>query len=366
MIHDTVEIVLRNKDNEYHSLWFNVFNTSLARKWYDALHKILKNQQHLEKNYLWHGWADGERDGEYICSQINKAFEVINNSALDYKITDKFVLSDLLIDTDDLDDHPFDHDKLNVLHRYFEDLQGTTQELSEYYRKADHTTKWHIRQLNNLCHEFESWALSYRKKKYLPEWQRPALLFCFLNSPKFELTSNDFNSFGIDALCKDFGGVYLGVNKAVGKHHYEVFHDEDGARIDELTTTTMRGQTLASGDFDIDLGKTDRNETWRIEENKKFRKWLEDNKFDPEDKSLTIGHPKIGQINLQRSFDAINDHQKVWNCFYRYPDVYQLKTSQATCTFDYNWSDPDYEQKQIEILRPGYIYTEQNKYVHTL
>ena len=94
--------------------------------------------------------------------------------------------------------------------------------------------------------------------------------------------------------------------KAVGKHHYEVFHDEDGARIDELTTTTMRGQTLASGDFDIDLGKTDRNETWRVEENKKFRQWLKDNGFDPEDKSLTIGHPKVGQINLQRSFDAIN------------------------------------------------------------
>ena len=88
-------------------------------------------------------------------------------------------------------------------------------------------------------------------------------------------------------------------------------------------------------------------------------------KFDPEDKSLTIGHPKIGQINLQRSFDAINDEQKVWNCFYRYPDVYQLKTSKATCTFDYHWSDVDYEQKQIEILRPGYIYTEQNKYVST-
>jgi hypothetical protein len=35
------------------------------------------------------------------------------------------------------------------------------------------------------------------------------------------------------------------------------------------------------------------------------------------------------------------------------------------CVFDYHWSDADYEQKQIEILRPGYIYTEQNKYVST-
>ena len=80
MIHDTVEIVLRNKDNEYHSVWFNVFNTSLSRKWYDALHKILKKEQHLEKNYLWHGWADGDRDGEYICSQINKALNIQDHS----------------------------------------------------------------------------------------------------------------------------------------------------------------------------------------------------------------------------------------------------------------------------------------------
>ena len=42
MIHDTVEIVLRNKDSEYHSVWFNVFNTPLARKWYDAYSKWLK------------------------------------------------------------------------------------------------------------------------------------------------------------------------------------------------------------------------------------------------------------------------------------------------------------------------------------
>ena len=361
MIHDTAEIVLRNKDNEQHSIWFNVFNTSLSRKWYDALHHILKKEDHLEKNYLWHGWADGERDGAYICSQINRAFDVINNSDLDYHINDYFDIDDILIDNKDWDDYPFDHDRLNKLHLYFEDLQGTTQNLSHHYIKADHTTKWHIRQLNNLCHEFESWALSYRKKKYSPEWQRPSLLFCFLQSAKFELTENDMTSFGIDALCKDFGGVYLGVNKAVGKHHFEVFKDEHGAGIDELTTTTMRGQTLASGDFDIDLAKTDRHEPWRVEENKKFRQWLIDNGFDPEDKTLTIGHPKVGQINMQRSFDAINDEQKVWDCFYRYPDIYQIKTSKASCTFDYHWSDADYEQKQIEILRPGYIYTEQNK-----
>jgi len=357
---DQLVITLRNKDNEYHDVLINVFSTNLSLKWYNALHGILKDDMHLEKNYLWHGWAEHERNGTYICNQVNNTFNAINNSNLDYPITDRFVLDDILIDTDNIDEAPFDHDKLNVLHRYFEDLQGTTQELSHYYIKADHKTKWHIRQLNNLCHEFESWALSYRKKKYLPDWQRPALLFCFLNSPKFELTESDMKSFGVDALCKDFGGVYMGVNKAVGKHHYEVFHDEDGARLDELTTTTMRGQTLASGDFDIDLGKTDRYESWRVEENKQFTQWLIDNGFDPKDKSLTIGHPKVGQINLQTSFDAVNDCQKVWDCFNRYPDVYSIQSGKTKAVFDYHWSDADYMDKQIEIMRPGYIYTEKH------
>ena len=354
---DTVEITLRNSTSNTYSVYFNVFDTPLARKWYTAFQTLLKDNYHLEKNYLWHGWANSERDGKFLCNEINKTFEAINNSKLDYYIDDHFDPDQIIIDSDDLDAHPFDHDKLNNLHKYFEDLQGTTQELSPYYIKADHITKWHIRQLNNLCHEFESWALSFRKQKYLPAWQRPALLFCWLNSPKFELTAEDFKSFGIDALCKDFGGVYLGVNKAVGKHHYEVFHDEDGARIDELTTTTMRGQTLAAGDFDIDLGRTDRLESWRIKENNKFRQWLTDNGFDPDDKSLTIGHPKIGQIDLIRSFGTL-DHSLIWRKFYAYPDVYAIKTNDHSTVFDYKWSDKDYMHQQIEILRPGYIYTE--------
>jgi hypothetical protein len=47
--------------------------------------------------------------------------------------------------------------------------------------------------------------------------------------------------------------VYVGVNKAVGKHHWEVFCDEGrDSRIGELTTTTLATQTLACADFDIE------------------------------------------------------------------------------------------------------------------
>ena len=69
---DSIEIVLQNAFAKTHSIYLNVFDTSLSRKWYNALQEILEENLHLEKNYLWHGWADSKRNGEYLCEQINK------------------------------------------------------------------------------------------------------------------------------------------------------------------------------------------------------------------------------------------------------------------------------------------------------
>ena len=115
---DTVEITLRNSTSNTHSVYFNVFDTPLARKWYTAFQTLLKDNYHLEKNYLWHGWANSERDGDFLCNEINKTFEAINNSKLDYHIDDHFDPDQIIIDSDDLDAHPFDHEWL-LLHIQF-------------------------------------------------------------------------------------------------------------------------------------------------------------------------------------------------------------------------------------------------------
>ena len=44
------------------------------------------------------------------------------------------------------------HEVMNKLHNHFEVLQGTVENLSEYYKLADYPTKYAIRQLNNICH----------------------------------------------------------------------------------------------------------------------------------------------------------------------------------------------------------------------
>jgi hypothetical protein len=173
---------------------------------------------------------------------------------------------------------------------------------------------------------------------------------CWLRAPRFTLDTEDYELFGVETINRSLGGVYVGVNKAVGKHHWEVFQDEGrDSRIGELTTSSLKTQTEAAGDFDIEWANNPGNYNWQKENLKAFRQWLVDNGFDPEDKSLTIGHPQVGQVDLIRSFGS-EDYKHIWNQLNTRLDVHAIRTSDASAVYEYTWSDPDYMEKQIKCL----------------
>ena len=147
-------------------LYVNVYDNSLSRKWLQALNDLLTHNYHLEKNYCFLGFADGPRPGSYLLQQINLSIQAINRADLGFTINDYFEMDNSVDDRGGVN-----HDHFNQLHRYFEDLQGTSGAISDFYWRADNQTRWHIRQLNLLCHEFESWQLSWRKKHTAPDWQ---------------------------------------------------------------------------------------------------------------------------------------------------------------------------------------------------
>jgi hypothetical protein len=339
---DRIEIDLRGADNL--TVCIDVADNSLSRKWLTALNDIIRNNLHLEKNYCWLGWTESERTAEYIISQINASITAINSADLGYTINDVFTVEDTI-----QDDLGVDHERMNWLHRYFEDLQGHSGHMSSYWTKADAVTRWHIRQLNLLCHEYESLVLSMRKVMQAPEWRRPSQLMCWLNAPRFLLDAEDYKLFGVDTINRQMGGVYVGVNKAVGKAHWEVFNDE-GRNVDELTTTSLRNQTEAAGDFDIEWGRDPGAHPWQIKKLADFRAWLTNNGFDPEDRSLTIGHPKVAQVNLTKSFGTL-DYNQIWQKIAARLDVYKIRTSDARATYEYRWSDRDYAEQQIRRLK---------------
>jgi hypothetical protein len=337
---DTVELALADL-----TVYIDVADNTLSRKWLAALNTVIAQGLHLEKNYCFMGWAEGERNGAYLIEQINSTITAINAADMGYHINDHFTLNTVLDG-----DRRLRHDRFNRLHRYFEDLQGTAAAISPYYTAATPAIRWHIRQLNLLCHEFESWALSWRKLHTAPEWMRPSQLMCWLNAPRFELTAEDYELFGIDTINRSLGGVYVGVNKAVGKHHWEVFNDEGrDSRIGELTTTTLAAQTLACADFDIEWANDPGAYEWQIKQLAQFRTWLTANGFDPDDKTLTIGHPKIAQVNLMRSFGT-EDYRTIWALLNTHLNVSAIRTSTAHAEYPYCWSDPDYallQQKEL-------------------
>ena len=341
---DVVELDL-GQEQDILTVYINVYDNSLSRKWLAALNQLIADGYHLEKNYCFLGFATGERSGEYLIQQINASIAEINAANLGYRIDDVFTLANS-VDAEG----GVNHDHFNRLHRYFEDLQGGSGHISQYYWSADNATRWHIRQLNLLCHEFESWQLSYRKLVTAPEWQRPSQLMCWLNAPRFALAEEDYELFGIDTINRSLGGVYVGVNKAVGKHHWEVFNDEGrDSRIGELTTTTLKTQTEAAGDFDIEWANDPGAYEWQIKNLADFRVWLVDNGFDPEDQLLTIGHPKVGQVDLQRSFYT-EDYRNIWAQLNTRLNVTAVRTSASQVQYDYQWWDTDYMEKQIQCL----------------
>ncbi len=341
---DQIKMTLRGNHSEL-DVYIDVADNSLSRKWLVALNNLIAQDCHLEKNYCWMGWTESARNAEYLCTQINRSIHAINASDLGYRIVNWFSPANVI--QPDLD---VDHERMNQLHRYFEDLQGWSGGISTYYQQATPETRWHIRQLNLLCHELENLVLSMRKVVQAPEWRRPSQLMCWLNAPRFALEESDYELFGIDTINRKLGGVYVGVNKAVGKHHWEVFNDEGrDSRIAELVTTGLRVQTEAAGDFDIEWARDPGAYHWQQQKLTEFRDWLRANDFDPEEKALTIGHPQVAQVDLERSFGT-QDYQAIWRQLADHMDVYKIQTADAKATYEYRWSDPDYADQQIRKL----------------
>jgi hypothetical protein len=339
---------LRANNGDIVTVYINVDDNSLSRKWTAALEQLIRGNFHLEKNYCWLGWTGTARNLEYLCTQINRSIKAINSVDLGYHIDDWFSPANVVAQDGDVE-----HIHMNQLHRYFEDLQGWSGGISNYYNLAGPETRWHIRQLNLLCHELESLVLSLRKDREAPEWKRPSQLMCWLNAPRFELDEQDYELFGIETINRSLGGVYVGVNKAVGKHHWEVFNDEGrDSRISELTTSSLRAQTEAAGDFDIEWARDPGAFYWQQVKLQEFREWLTTNGFDTEDKSLTIGHPKVAQVDLIRSFGT-EDYQQIWNLLKQYLDVYKIRINGYEATYNYIWNDPDYMQQQITAINQG-------------
>ena len=362
----TVEVVLDST-----KYYFDVYNTSLGDRFLRALDDNLVNQRILEKNFCFLGFAGTKRNLSHLCKELNDTVAQINSFKFDppyekihpfrpedFQYSDKLPIG--VVPAGEEYKTPglrLKHESCNLLHRYFEELQGTAWNLSDFYKQADAETKYAIRQLNNLCHEIESWVLSHRKMIVDPEWIRPSQITTFLNAPRYNLHEEDFELFKQNRYNRELGGVYLHWSQ-VGKTLFEVFRDEGSPIMSEATCSEINHQKFYSGEFDIEWGRTitEQNNDFKKWEMDCFRSWLKLNKYDWEDPKLSLGYIKIGQVNFARSFNNSSSFNEIYKTMSNNLNIKKIKnlSTAVECEYPYSLDSDDWKQIQIEGLKNGY------------
>ena len=125
----------------------------------------------------------------------------------------------------------------------------------------------------------------------------------------------------------------------------------------EALCSEINHQKYYSGEFDIEWGNTitEHKHTFKRDEMNGFRSWLKENNFDWDDPKLSLGYIKIGQVDLETSFQnrpflAIYDEMKE-NLNIK---SISIRNTEVKNEFPYTLESEDWKQLQLEGLRQGY------------
>lgn len=382
-------VTLRNPldHTDFLKYYINIFDNQLAKDWVIALKKLLQSNCIIEKNFCFMGFPNTSRNLEVLCSELNQAIFQINkfNSTLawvkngleSYIIEDFFTPDIVRFGTEyptpmrfhkehEADFHAIErlgytlkHQILNRLHTHFEKLQGTVENLSLYYIKADYETKYAIRQLNILCHEIETLVTSQQKLAYLPEWTRPGQITTWLHAPRYNLTDEHRKLFLDNGYDRKFGYVYMHWAQ-IGKTLFEVYRDEGAPELTDTICEAITELKYYSGEFDIEWGRDviygDPDTPWHTKQQDDFKQWLIKNNKNPQDTNLSLGYLPIGKVNIEKSFKT-SDMFKIWEKLNSHLDIYSIEVDDVKAVYNYCWTDKNFKKMQINIMKPGYDYS---------
>ena len=382
-----VRVVLRNPLNKSQTFDYTItsYDSELSRDWLTALkNDIVQPNLMLEKTFCFLGFPHTHRNLDYLCNELNEHIMHINrfnetgiwkNAGLEPYVIEEWFTPDAVRFSAE---YPvgdgaengeestlglrIKHHMMNLLHNHFERLQGTVWEPSEYYRLANLRVKHAIRNLNLICHDMESLILSQRKLITNPDWVRPSQITSFLNVPRHDLKPVHREGF-VNGYDRRFGEVYMHWTQ-VGKTLMEVYHDEGApdlnVGVDPTDISVGAGSTCEainalrfySGEFDIEWAKTVTYEgaPWHQEHIDGFYAWLERNGVDHSDPRLSLGYLPIATVDIKNSFGTENI-QEIWKILGDHLDIYSIEIDGAVATYDYTWSDPDYHQRQMNLLK---------------
>jgi hypothetical protein len=204
----------------------------------------------------------------------------------------------------------------------------------------------------------EGLILSQRKLATAPYWVRPSQITTFLNADRYDLKDAHRQGFVTNGYDRVLGGVYMHWTQ-IGKTLFEVFRDESAPQLTAATCEAVTELRYYSGEFDVEWGNDvvrNGGHPWHDKEQSHFEQWLIENGRDPGDAKLSLGYLPLGQVDLRSSFGTAKSSE-VWEILSAHLDIYRIEVDGVSQTFDYCWSDANYQQQQINMMRPGYDYS---------
>lgn len=332
-----------NQTVENYDLKFNIRNTPLAAAWCDLLIKNIFGTRHpIEKPYSLHGWqttweTDTPRNLKYICTKLNSAIDYVNLRMKEHG----YPHIELEFTVEKLKSRKYQQ-LMNDIHHHFEILIGQSWNMSEWYKKADESTRTAIRMLNNYCHEIEGIVAAIREQKILniipftdlhPSMSINVGMNCpdfdgkyFLNKQKDEITLEQYECF---ANQYKWGSIFIYYSQ-LGKTHFDAFNDKD-KNIDKDNISSWR---FLTGEFVVHLPILP-----LLTISKKFKKWLKKNDFDINDKTLGIGFPVVADIETDQSRKKVAAELRLRNDLYQIRLEDDLGNVVHSRIFDYSWQD---------------------------
>jgi hypothetical protein len=190
-------------------------------------------------------------------------------------------------------------------------------------------------------------------------WSRPSQITTWLHAQRYNLRDEHRELFVTNGYDRVFGGVYMHWAQ-IGKTLFEVFRDENAPRLDNTICDAITHLKYYSGEFDVEWARNvvygDPEVPWHNEQQDKFKQWLLDNNLNSDDPQLSLGYLPIGQVDLIKSFGT-DDMSSIWKILSNHLDIYKITVDGIEQVFDYCWSDADYKQNQIDMMRPGYDHS---------
>ena len=145
----------------------------------------------------------------------------------------------------------------------------------------------------------------------------------------------------------------------IGKTLFEVWRDEAAPTLDHTVCEAITQLEYYSGEFDVEWGQDviqANNHPWHEKQQADFRQWLVANNLDPKDAKLSLGYLPLGHIDIERSFGT-TDISSIWKILSTHLDILSIEVDGVKNTFEYCWTDPDYKQQQIAMMKPGYDHS---------